>query len=89
MTQVAMAMTPSAAARTGANYAESFLVVPGPVELVLAHELECELTDRSETDGHLLVETIPFEQLLRHADDGRGRRAEREVATVELGHHPQ
>src|ERR1051326_3996550 len=85
--QAVMTMTPSAAARTGANYDESALVPRrAPVTLCLACQLECELADRAEMHGQVVVQVVALEQLLRHPDDRRGRRAKAEVATVTIGH---
>jgi hypothetical protein len=86
MMQAVMTITPSAAARTGANYDESALVLHPPIVLGLAHELECQLTDRAEMHGDIFVQTASLEQLLGHPYDRRGRRPEAEVAVVVIRH---
>src|SRR5205085_5907760 len=85
--QAVMTMTPSAAARTGANYDESALVPrSGPVVLRFARQLECELADGAEMHRQVFVQAVSLEQLLRDPHDRRGRGAEAEVATARIGH---
>ena len=54
--------TPSAAARTGVNYAGSWLVLLPSLLLSFTHQLERELTDTAKTDGRLFVQAAPFQQ---------------------------